>query len=845
MAALARADLGLALAGLSAAAVVLLLVLAWGGGRDKGAVALVLVAAVVSCGFFGGYLGGSLRVTSLLEGELAAHVQRQAILELMISGPVRHNGGWQSAVAEVVSGEITGGNATEGGALQVVGETLWLEICPDTETAGSEAALDGAGGLDQGYIVRASGTLRQPEGPTASGFDQSQYLRRQGIAVVFRVEAEDVGLLGRRGGVAGVFDHLRREARDHLQRGPDPRLGEVLQGVVMADKEGLDDEWLEAFRRSGTAHMLAVSGLHVGSLAALVLFLARRSRLPRGVGFVGASAMAFFMVPFSGSSPSVMRAAVMVFVVLMGQWLGRSRDRWQVLALAALVVLSLDPFAVYGASFQLSFAAVAGVMALSGRLERLFSRLPSGLAGGLSVSLAATAGTAPVALATFGQTSIVSAVANVLVVPFLPLVLGLGMASVFLGFAWHGLSAALDTAAAVPLAWILRVAQAFALAPVLRTRDLWQTVTIAGGFMLALPAALAVNGGPSRLGSWPGVRWIRARRPRRKLVAAAIAVAILGFGCALGAGLYPMGVATADTVRHLIGAETWPATPELRILDVGQGSATLLRTPDRRAVLFDGGPEGCSLEAQLKSLGVERLDLVVISHPHADHFAGLLECLDALEVGMLVDAVRLRPTTGSSVSAAVDSGGGGEALAYLEFRSGLEEAGTEYVEGETGMTLRVGGSCISLFAPTEALVMTAGPRPWEARTTAPTGDELNGGSLVAHLEVGTAGVLLPGDAEADILRTYGLPRSEVLVVAHHGSRGAVTPALLETLGLRAACVSVGKGNTFGHPDPATVSVLGDRGCLLARTDDHGWISCTIREGGLVIATERGAVGDSE
>ena len=212
-----------------------------------------------------------------------------------------------------------------------------------------------------------------------------------------------VTVLGRRGGVAGAFNRLRETAKEHLSLGPDRRVNEVLQGVVMGDTVGIDNGWLEAFRRSGTAHMLSVSGLHVASLAAIMIGLARLLRAPRWVGFALAAGLAVLMVPFVGPSPPITRSAVMIVVVLLGRWVGRGRDQWQVLALAAVVILAMNPFAVFDVGFQLSFAAFVGMMALAAPLQKLLRCLPKVIAADIAVSLAAGAGTAPVALLQFGK----------------------------------------------------------------------------------------------------------------------------------------------------------------------------------------------------------------------------------------------------------------------------------------------------------------------------------------------------------------------------------------------------------------------------------------------------------
>ena len=119
-------------------------------------------------------------------------------------------------------------------------------------------------------------------------------------------------------------------------------------------------------------------------------------------------------------------------------------------------------------------------------------------------------------------------------------------------------------------------------------------------------------------------------------------VGVVIAGVILGLVAYPVGARGLQELQVLVGARSWPDKVEVRVLDVGQGSAVLVRTPGRHALLFDGGPEGCGLARQLHALGVRKLDLVVISHPHSDHFAGLLESLAGLEVAAVVDNVQVR-----------------------------------------------------------------------------------------------------------------------------------------------------------------------------------------------------------
>lgn len=794
--------------------------------RPASSVALgAMCASIICLALFSGLLVGGLRVAAVLDGGLRAPPGSIVETEVVVTGAVRSNAGWQSASAE----------------LRGSGDKLFLEIAPARDGVTSPA-------LFQGAILAVRGTLQAPKGPTASGFDQARFLLHQGILTVLRVDASGAAtLVGRRGGVAGWFDRLRSSAKAHLSLGPDDRISEVLEGVVMGETTGIDGRWAEAFRRAGTAHMLSVSGLHVASLAAIVIGLAGALRLSRRTGSILAAAAAFLMIPFVGVSPPIVRAAVMIAVVLGGRLVGRGRDHWQGLAFAAAVVLAINPFAVFDVGFQLSFGALAGIMAFTGRIQRRLTRLPPEIAANLAVSIAATVGTAPASLAVFGRASLVAPVANLLVVPALPLVTGLGMASVFTGFLWSGFSVALDTLSSLPLSWAIMVSRFFAAAPVLGAHDLGRALLAAGSGAVAVPVALALRG---RTSSLPGrlrlpffrrtLTWVSARRPRDRRRATAAAIAVVLCAGLLGALTYPALALGMRSAEALLGARGWPDGVEVRMLDVGQGTAVLVRTPGRHAMLFDAGPSGCGLAGQLRSLGVHELDLVVVSHPHLDHFGGLLEAAGEIDVRVFVDRAQVvaGPEAADGCALAAGAPRSREAMQYLELRSALQAEGSRCLAAGPGWSLSVDGVNVRLFAPSRPLVLVDGVDPWARVGGPPSGDELNGGSLVALLSAGEVDFLLPGDAEADVLDRYDLPPTEVLVVAHHGSRGAVSADLLHELGSLVALVPVGERNSFGHPDPDTMSLLEAAVPTILRSDRHGWVSCRVTDGVLTIGGER-------
>lgn len=797
----------------------------------------LVVLFVLLIGFFSGQVWGVLRVENLAASALQSLVGKWVDAELVVVGEVRFSQGWQSALAVV---------RRIPGLERAAGEKVLVEIPPDTNARGGHDDYPLL--LEEGLIVAGRARVLEPRTATDSGgFDQRKQLLSQGARYVLRVqEPSAIKMIGRRGGLWGSIDQLRRAAREHLSRGPEERVDEALKGVVLGDTSGMDRGWLESFRRAGTAHMFAVSGLHVGSLAALVLGAVRIAGAARWVGFLSVFAVALFMVFFAGGSPSVIRAAVMIGVAVLGRWLGRGGDRWQVLALAAAVVLGLNPFALFDVGFQLSFTALGGILLFSRPLERVLHRFPLAVRSNLAVSLAAGLGTAPVSLAVFGRTSLISPLANVLAVPVLSLVVGGGIASVFLGLIWDGLSTAIDHVVAVPLAWIIVVSRLCGYAPVLETGQLGQLLFSLAALTAAVPVSLALLGrqvpAPFRL-SRPLFgrvsKWVRRHRPTRAGYAWFLAIGLLLTAFTFGTTVYPVAARGLHSLKYWAAGQDWPAAPEATVLDVGQGNALLLRTPTRHALLFDGGPAGCDLAGKLRALGVTELDLVVISHPHADHFAGLAEALDEVKVGSIVDHVQVVSDARSGTADETASAGTSEAYEYVELLRRLEQKGQcKHVLAETGTSLTAGGVVVDFYAPSRPLVLVQGSQPWALRGSVPSAEELNNASLVARISAGGWDLLLPGDAEAEVLEDYALPPVEVLVVPHHGSKDGVSLSVLERLRPTVAVVSVGKDNPFGHPAPETMRVLSGKVPTVLRTDQCGWVSCCLRDDSLLISAER-------
>jgi len=626
-----------------------------------------------------------------------------------------------------------------------------------------------------------------------------------GRGVIFVEEARRV-TTDRPGPLAAVRWGLVRhraavQARADRLYGP---RGGLVSALVLARREGLAPGTRTAFARTGIAHLLAISGFHVGVVAGLLLALARSAGTDgrRAVGVAAAGCWAY--VAFLGFPEAACRAALILTLVGLAGARGRPSARWAPLGTALLLLVVADPLRVSSVGVQLSFLGAAGLLGwsrplerrLRGALRRGVAALPvrprrpgaskpgpvqrvascvEGSTGPLAAGIAATAATLPVVAWHFEEVSLVGIPATLLASPLVALALPGALLTLILepvlpGVA-HFLAGGVDVVLAVLVEGTTRVAR-------------WDGASAWVPRVWTLAALL----GATLAGVWARRRGLRA--PARRLVAGMGALALVAAWPVLG---------TAVGRGHL----------EIRMLDVGQGDAVLLRTPRGRWILVDAGPPptgrpGPVVEA-LVGAGVGRLELLVLTHPDADHLGEAAAILERIPVGSVLDPGLPVGKTG-----------------YEEVLEAALEADVPWRAATTappGWT--VDGVRLRILHPRG---------PWEEPDTV----EANDASVVLLLEYGAFEVLLPGDAPVRVERSVleELPTGlEVLKAGHHGSRTSTDSLLVARTRPRLALVSAGRGNRYGHPAPEVVARLEGAGVRILRTDRHGTVRIQARADG--------------
>ncbi len=297
----------------------------------------------------------------------------------------------------------------------------------------------------QGALLEVLGEIALPRGP-AHGFDERTWLRRHGVHVVLHGDRWRV--VGHRGGLGGVADRVRGWLAGSATTGLAGERRAILAGVVLGDDQGLSDELRQRFRASGLYHLLAVSGQNVALVACGALVLAWLLGVPRLVGEFGALAAVGAYVLAVGPQPSVVRAGIAGALGSLAWVAARASDRWYFLLLGAIALLGWNPYLLFDAGFELSFAAVLAIFTLTPRLQRWLQGypVPRQLAEAIAVSGPCGLATAPIAWFQFHAVPLLAVPANALAAPVVVPLLGLALAAAALS--------PLSPSAAAALAWL-------------------------------------------------------------------------------------------------------------------------------------------------------------------------------------------------------------------------------------------------------------------------------------------------------------------------------------------------------------------------------------------------------
>ena len=670
--------------------------------------------------------------------------------------------------------------------------------------------------LQYGKKLTLTGVLLQPDTRrNPGGFDYRAYLARQKVSGIISHQGllnieEQSGfpplrwIEALRLRTERIIDNAYIKYKDTATNALH---AQMLKGILLGKRGDVPTETLEIFRNSGTFHVLAVSGLHVGLVAMFCFVAFTKFRVPtlpyrippKIVSFLTIVAIIIYAC-LVGFRPSVFRAAFMATLYLFARIIDRDADIYNLLAVAALVLLLINPTQVWDVGFQLSFVAVSAIVYFVPKMQKPIQTLweiPESveistlakyrktalkwLVLSYLVTFAAQIGTAPLIAYHFYRAYPLGIIVGPFAVGLVSLIVGVGMASVIGGFIF------------LPLAKILAVANHTIMFIFLKLIGVfgqeWGIMTIAPPTLGLVAVYIALIFGVTH---W---RFVYQQWKTASLI-----------------GLSVVAMWVWDSGFHEQGRLL-----EVVTLDVGQGDAAIVRFPDRTTMLIDGGIQRSYydekrqkqvdydvgeriIEPFLNANDIRELDLVVLSHPDLDHGGGLGYILQNYKVKRVIGIADMQ----------LDS------QTHRRLRSIVTERGIPYSFPYAGE--------IDLTVTTRLNLL----HPIDAASTDLMDDNKNADSLVMKLSYGEVDILFTGDIEAEgetrLITSQQDLRSEILKVPHHGSRTSSSAQFIDAVQPRFAIYSLGQRNQFQLPHPEVVDRYKERDCKQLRTDKLGAIT---------------------
>ena len=670
--------------------------------------------------------------------------------------------------------------------------------------------------LRYGKHITLTGVFREPQGKrNPGGFDYRAYLARQHIVGI--IDAKGLLRIGEQGGSPPLqwIEALRINTERLINRiytehetethSLEPSLhAQLLEGILLGKRSDIPAETLDIFRNSGTFHVLAVSGLHVGLVAMFCYFGFSIFRFPQKALCLLTIIAVLIYACLIGFRPSVFRAALMAILFLFATLIDRDADYFNLLGFAALVLLLLNPLQLWDIGFQLSFVAVTAIVYFVPKMEtplrqlwevpeysasdadvpiltKLRNTVVKWLVLSYIVTLAAQIGTGPLIAYYFYRAYPLGIIVGPFAVGLVSLIVAVGMLSVCIGFIWLPLAKLLALLNHAIMSLFLALIGIFGQA--------WGIVKLTPPsfsiFVLYIAICLGIT-------HWQFVRG-------KFRVASLIVLSVVA--------IWIWDAAFRERGRLL----------EVVTLDVGQGDAAVIRFPDNRTMLIDGGIQHTYYNAKKQRIvdydvgkriiepyldwrGIGKLDMVVLTHPDLDHGGGLGYILENFEVSRIlgISDMPLDSQTHQRLHAIAKAHDIPYAFPYA---------------GNIELTQT---ATLNLL------------HPLDAASTDLFDEDKNDDSLVIKLTYGEIDVLFTGDigksAEARLIASGQNLRSEILKVPHHGSRTSSSVPFLDAVQPLGAIFSLGRDNQYQLPHTDVVERYQARGCFQWRTDEAAAIT---------------------
>ncbi len=620
--------------------------------------------------------------------------------------------------------------------------------------------------LEYGDLVEIKGEYSAPEvARNYKGFDYSQYLKTLNIYGTIKVEESKIINKNQLSPILISINNIKEKMIDNANRNMPKRTANLLLGILIGERDNIQEDIIESFRTANLSHILAVSGAHTSYIILGITYLISKSKTPKRIGYIITIIILLIFIIITGASYSVVRACIMAIVVIGAKICYRKENFFTSICISLIIILIQNPFAINDIGLKLSFMGTAGIVIFNKSITNFFIKLKikQKIAEALSVTFSAQLMIMPITILNFNTISLTFFISNILASPLLGIIIIFGFISIFISSILNPISKILFLILHIFLELLILVSKVTEKIPgssiLVKTPNILFAIVY---YILILFSNyfFVIKQSPTRRFHKKIIKIITIKNIKNTVKVIVVVFLIM--------------LLLTRIVRII--------NPTLKIyfIDVGQGDSTLIVTPKNKKILIDGGEGKTNVLFQyLLDRRINKIDYIIISHFDSDHCNGLIEIIEKMRVENIVMSKQSK-----------------ESEEYKKILEIIKQKNIKVssVKAEDKIIIEK-NLYTKILNPAEKFEF----------------QDLNNNAIVAKLVYKNFSMLFTGDiekAEENLAKKYKNElKSTILKVAHHGSKTSTSEEFLKYVEPQIALIGVGENNKFGHPNQITIEKL--------------------------------------
>lgn len=620
--------------------------------------------------------------------------------------------------------------------------------------------------LEYGDLIEIKGEYSAPEvARNYKGFDYSQYLKTLNIYGTIKVEESKIINKNQLSPILISINNIKEKMIDNANRNMPKRTANFLLGILIGERDNIQEDIIESFRTANLSHILAVSGAHTSYIILGITYLISKSKTPKRIGYIITIINLLIFIIITGASYSVVRACIMAIVVIGAKICYRKENFFTSICISLIIILIQNPFAINDIGLKLSFMGTAGIVIFNKSITNFFIKLKikQKIAEALSVTFSAQLMIMPITILNFNTISLTFFISNILASPLLGIIIIFGFISIFISSILNPISKILFLILHIFLELLILVSKVTEKIPgssiLVKTPNILFAI-VYYILILFFNYFFVIKQNPTRRFHKKIIKIITIKNIKNafKVIAVVFLIMLL-----------------LTRIVRIINA-----TLKIYFIDVGQGDSTLIVTPKNKKILIDGGEGKTNVLFQyLLDRRINKIDYIIISHFDSDHCNGLIEIIEKMRVENIVMSKQSK-----------------ESEEYKKILEIIKQKNIKVssVKAEDKIIIEK-NLYTKILNPAEKFEF----------------QDLNNNAIVAKLVYKNFSMLFTGDiekAEENLAKKYKNElKSTILKVAHHGSKTSTSEEFLKYVEPQIALIGVGENNKFGHPNQITIEKL--------------------------------------